>query len=285
MPEGAAPEGAAKDMSQHVDRKDIPLFQIDAFTGRPFGGNPAAVCPLDGVNGGDWLDDELLQAIAVENNLSETAYLLARDDGDFDLRWFTPGREVDLCGHATLASGHVILNRLDPAREKVTFHSRSGPLIVSKGEDGKLVMDFPAQPPQPGDLGDVAGAIGIAPEEVLIAPYGLAVLKDEQAVRDLAPDFRKISALTPGELIVTAPGTDCDFVSRFFAPGAGIDEDPVTGSAHCILTPYWAERLGKTEMFARQISARGGEIWCRLAGDRVILRGEAVEVITGTMSI
>lgn len=271
MPDGASPE---------VPRKDIPLFQIDAFTGRPFGGNPAAVCPLN-----EMLPDDLLQAIATENNLSETAYPVPREDGDFDLRWFTPGREADLCGHATLASGHVILNRLEPDRDSVTFHTRSGPLIVSRGEGGKLVMDFPAQPPVPGDLGNVADAIGIEPEEILTAPYGLAVLKDETAVRNLDPDFRKIAALTPGELIVTAPGTDCDFVSRFFAPGAGIDEDPVTGSAHCILTPYWAARLGKTEMFARQISARGGEIWCKLAGDRVILTGETVEIITGTISL
>ena len=278
MPESSLPPARTLE-------KEIPLFQIDAFTGRPFSGNPAAVCPLDSVNGGDWLSDDLLQAIAVENNLSETAYLRSRDDGDFDLRWFTPGREVDLCGHATLASGHVILNLLDPARNAVTFHTRSGPLTVSRGENGRLVIDFPAQPPEAADIGDVAGALGVVPEATFTAPYGLAVLKDESAVRDAIPDFRKIAALTPPELIITAPGNECDFVSRFFAPTHGIGEDPVTGSAHCILTPYWSKRLGKTKMYARQISTRGGEVWCEDAGDRVILTGEAVEVMTGTIRL
>ncbi|MDE0702634.1 MAG: PhzF family phenazine biosynthesis protein [Rhodospirillaceae bacterium] len=268
----------------------LKLYQVDAFTERTFGGNPAAVVPLE-----DWLPDATMQAIALENNLSETAFFVPRDrenpDGGFDLRWFTPLIEADLCGHATLGTAWVLFNRLGHASETITFHTRSGPLTVTRDGD-RLAMDFPAQPPAPigsaAGIGDVAGAIGVRPEAVLAAPYALAVLDSEEAVRAVRPDFRRVAALDIPELIITAPGAeggDCDFVSRFFAPTGGIDEDPVTGSAHCILIPYWAERLGKTEMFARQVSARGGALWCALRGDRVSIAGYAAPYLEGTIAV
>jgi len=257
----------------------IPLYQVDAFSDHAFGGNPAAVCPLQ-----DWLPDATLQAIGTENNLSETAFIRPRSDGDYDLRWFTPVHEVDLCGHATLASGHIILTVLEPQRAAVTFYTRSGPLTVTR-QDDRLLMDFPALPPKPADIGDVAGAIGVEPQAVLASHYSVAVLTDERAVRAVQPDLTRVSKLTPPQLIITAPGNDCDFVSRFFAPTGGINEDPVTGSAHCILTPYWAERLGKTELFARQVSARGGELWCALRGDRVEIAGHATPVMVGELTL
>lgn len=262
----------------------LDMYQVDAFTAAPFGGNPAAVVPLD-----DWLPDDVLQGIALENNLSETAFWRPHNgagaDGDLDLRWFTPASEVDLCGHATLGASHVLLNRLETGRERVTFHTRSGPLTVSRGAEGRLVMDFPAQAPAPAEVGDVASVIGAEPELVVAGPYAVALLKDEAAVRAVSPDFGRFGELNPPFVIVTAPGEDCDFVSRFFAPTGGIDEDPVTGSAHCILTPFWAERFGKTEFHARQVSARGGEIWCRLEGDRVILEGHCVDYLEGRIQV
>ena len=263
---------------------DLKLYQVDAFTDRTFGGNPAAVVPLD-----SWLPDATMQAIALENNLSETAFFVPQEDGGFDLRWFTPLIEVDLCGHATLGTAWVLFNRLGYDGDTATFHTRSGPLTISRDGD-RLAMDFPAQPPapEPADIGDVAGALGVAPAAVLAAPYALAVLDSEETVRAVRPDFRRVAGLDIPELIITAPGAeggDCDFVSRFFAPTGGIDEDPVTGSAHCILIPYWAERLGKTEMFARQVSARGGALWCALNGDRVAIAGYGAPYLEGTISV
>ena len=262
---------------------ELKLYQVDAFTERTFGGNPAAVVPLE-----EWLPDATMQAIALENNLSETAFFVPRGGGGFDLRWFTPLIEADLCGHATLGTAWVLFNRLGHDRNSVTFHTRSGPLAVVRDGD-RLVMNFPAQPPalieSAAGIGDVAGALGVEPEALLAAPYALAVLDSEATVRAVRPDFRRIAALDLPELIVTAPGTDCDFVSRFFAPTAGIDEDPVTGSAHCILVPYWAERLGKPEVFARQVSARGGEIWCALQGDRVSIAGHVAPYLEGTIAV
>ncbi len=260
---------------------NIPFYQVDAFTSKAFGGNPAAVCPLD-----SWLDDEVMQSIALENNLSETAFFKSRPDGDYDLRWFTPVHEVDLCGHATLASGHIVLEVLDRARDGVTFHTRSGALIVERAE-GRLNMDFPARPPAPGfDAAKMASALGSEPQEVLGSPRdGFAVFETEAEVRALAPDMTKIAQLDCMGVIATAPGGDADFVSRFFAPKAGIPEDPVTGSAHCTLIPYWAARLGKTEMFARQVSQRGGALHCRDEGTRVRVGGEAVLVIEGTFKL
>lgn len=258
----------------------IPIYQVDAFADRPFAGNPAAVCPLDA-----WLPDAVLQAIAQENNLSETAFLVPRGE-DWELRWLTPAMEVDLCGHATLASAFVLFDVLGVDRPAVVFHTRSGPLTVKRAESG-LVMDFPAiaaRPATPEQADAVASALGTEPLEVLASAKPLAILPDEAAVRAAAPDLRQVAAFEGG-LIVTAPGSDCDFVSRYFAPHHGIPEDPVTGSAHCILAPFWAGRLGKTDLAAHQVSARGGRLGCRLMGDRVELCGSAVLYMEGTIRV
>ncbi len=263
---------------------ELRIYQVDAFTDRVFGGNPAAVLPL-----GEWLPAGTMQAIAMENNLAETAFFIERFDGDYDLRWFTPAVEVPLCGHATLAAAWVLFNRLGVDSDKVTFHTRGGQLSVVRDEE-MLMLDFPAQPPTPAEVGDVAGALSgdgarIEPEAILASSYAMVVLDSEQTVLDVRPDFRKIAALDNPNLIITAPGEDCDFVSRFFGPGVGIDEDPVTGSAHCVLIPYWAERLGKNELFARQVSARGGKLWCALDGERVLIAGKAIPYLEGVITI
>lgn len=248
---------------------------VDAFTRRPFGGNPAAVIPLDA-----WLDDALLQQIAAEMALSETAFLVPEGDG-FRLRWLTPATEVDLCGHATLATAAVL------ARAHVRFHTRSGALDVTcQGE--QYVLDFPARVAErlddPGLLDATAGALGAVPRELWRSRNLMAVFDDEVAIRTLAPDFRRVMALPTEGVIVTAPGTgNVDFVSRYFTPQHGIDEDPVTGSAHCTLTPYWAARLGRTAMCAHQVSRRGGELEVELAGDRVRMAGHAVLVARGEL--
>ena len=252
----------------------IPSRQVDAFTGRVFGGNPAAVCPLEA-----WLDAELMQAIALENNLSETAFLVPRAGGtdEWELRWFTPTVEVDLCGHATLAAAHVVFEELRPGTERVRFHSQSGPLSVER-EGELLVLDFPADPcePAPSDPAWTA-ALGAEPLEVWRTRGHLVLFESEAQLRALRPDFAAISALGTYAVIATAPGEEVDFVSRFFAPAQGVDEDPVTGSAHCALTPFWSQRLGKRELRARQISARGGELFCTEAGERVRIAGRAVD--------
>ncbi|MBI2896879.1 MAG: PhzF family phenazine biosynthesis protein [Deltaproteobacteria bacterium] len=262
----------------------VPCYQVDAFTKRPFAGNPAAVCPLEA-----WLPDELMQQIAAENALSETAFLVPRG-GDWDIRWMTPEVEVELCGHATLASALVVMTELDPgrARTEVVFHSRSGPLGVTRRND-LYTLDLPARPAARADAPPgLAEALGASGLEVARARDLVVVLPSSDAVRALAPDFGALARL-PGLFAVcaTAPGTggdsDVDFVSRFFAPAEGIPEDPVTGSAHCTLTPFWASRLGKDRMRARQVSRRGGEIDCMLLGERVRLGGEAVLVKTGTL--
>lgn len=258
----------------------IPIYQVDAFADRVFGGNPAAVCPLD-----TWLPDAVMQAIAAENNLSETAFFVPRGD-DYDLRWFTPGVEVDLCGHATLGSAWVIFNRLAPERSVVRFHTRSGVLTVKRDGDS-LAMDLPANPAKPCD--DAPGlleALGAKPPEVLTTrDHFVAVFPTQAEVRDLAPDFGRMAALDRWAVMVTAPGDDVDFVSRFFAPRKGVPEDPVTGSAHCVLTPFWAARLGRNELTARQISRRGGSLRCRLLGDRVELVGRVAPYLQGTIDI
>lgn len=257
----------------------LPIYQVDAFTDRVFGGNPAAVVPLDA-----WIADDLLQAIAAENNLAETAFVIPRD-GDCPLRWFTPTLEVDLCGHATLATADVLFREHYPTRPSITFTTASGPLIVTR-EDGRLVMDFPARPGSradaPAGLHDALG--GLVPREILRARDLVAVLEHEQQIRDLRPDVARIAALDAFALVITAPGDKVDFVSRVFAPRAGIPEDPVTGSSHCTLVPYWAERLGRPCLVARQLSARGGELHCALAGDRVKIGGTAVEFLRGTIT-
>jgi len=255
----------------------IPVYQIDAFTDRPFGGNPAAVCPLDA-----WLPDEIMQAIAFENNLSETAFFVANDGGGYDLRWFTPAAEVDLCGHATLATAALVLERLTPEADGVWFDTRSGRLgVIRDGEN--LVMDFPALPASPVDMpaGLVEALGGHRPTAFLRAVKNMAVFGDAAAVRAIDPDFAYIAAMAGMGLIVTAPGDDCDCASRYFAPQVGIDEDPVTGSAHCTIVPYWAERLGKSSIHARQVSSRGGDLYCRIDGDRVEIGGRAVFFLEG----
>lgn len=254
----------------------IPLYQLDAFTDKPFGGNPAAVCPLD-----DWLPDDVLQSIALENNLSETAFYVPEGDG-YRLRWFTPKIEVDLCGHATLATGALILDKLDPGRDAVSFETRSGTLGVKRDGD-MLVMDFPALPakdvPMPEGLKD---ALGCAPVRFLRAVKNMAVFESEADVRAIDPDFGYIAEMEGMGLIVTAPGDASDCASRYFAPHAGINEDPVTGSAHCTIVPYWAEMLGKDDIHARQVSARSGDLYCRMNGERVVIGGKARLVVEGT---
>jgi len=263
----------------------IPFFQVDAFTSKPFGGNPAAVCLLD-----NWPADELLGSIAAENNLSETAFLVPSRtrEADYELRWFTPEIEVDLCGHATLASGHVALRHLRPDAEAVSFSTRSGVLRVHREATGSLRMDLPADPREAGHEPAIAAILGNEPLALLGGSTWIAVLPSASEVKSLDPDIGQVAALQVPYLNVTGPGdpdSGVDFVSRFFAPGAGIDEDPVTGSAHCALTPYWAGRLGRSRLRARQVSARGGEVDCELVGERVLLRGTCAEVIEGHLTL
>lgn len=248
----------------------IKQYQVDAFASRAFEGNPAAVCPLQ-----SWLDDGLLQSIAEENNLSETAFFVPSEKG-FNLRWFTPVKEVDLCGHATLAAAHVIFEILGYSQPVITFETRSGGLLVEK--KGKLLtMDFPACPPTPCNISEIlAKGLGRQPLAVLAADDYLAVFDSEAAVRAIRPDQALLGQLDLRGVIITAPGTDVDFVSRFFAPKFGIPEDPVTGSAHCELAPYWADKLGKNLLKAKQVSKRGGNITCEIKADRVILSGRAI---------
>lgn len=263
----------------------LSFEQIDAFADRPFAGNPAAVMPLEA-----WLEDATLLAIAAEHNLSETAFLVARGDdvAEYDLRWFTPTVEVAMCGHATLASGHFILSR-EPGRDRVRFSTRKAG-VLEVGRDGDAyALSLPAWGPSPAPVPGLADALGATPAETLTRgdDYLVAVFATAAEVRNLQPDFRAIAALHGGDVlcIATAPGDDTDIVSRAFAPGAGIDEDPVTGSAHAIIVPYWADRLGRTRFTAYQASARGGHLDCTLAGDRVVLRAKCVTVIEGTMTI
>ncbi|MCP3954952.1 MAG: PhzF family phenazine biosynthesis protein [Desulfobacterales bacterium] len=256
----------------------IPFYQVDAFTDKVFGGNPAAVCLLD-----QWPADKVLQSIAAENNLSETAFLVG-SGADYALRWFTPTLEIDLCGHATLASAFVIFNFLGQDLAAVRFQTASGQLQVERAGD-LLVMDFPARKAEKG--GPVAGledALGAQPAEVYGARDILAVLETEAAVRKMTPDFAALEKIKDAfAVIVTAPGDKVDFVSRFFAPNAGIPEDPVTGSAHCTLVPYWSARLGKKKLHALQVSARGGELFCEDRGDRVLMAGNAVLFARGEL--
>jgi PhzF family phenazine biosynthesis protein len=257
----------------------IPIYQVDAFTSRVFGGNPAAVCPLEA-----WLPDATMQAIGNENNLSETAFLVPNGDR-YHLRWFTPEFEIDLCGHATLASAFVVFTRLRPDLQQVAFDTKSGELIVKRETYGLLSMDFPSRPPQPvASDPSLAKALGGNPKSILASRDYLVVYESEEEVRSLKPDMNALAQIDR-MTIVTAPGRDVDFVSRFFAPGGGIPEDPVTGSAHCTLIPYWADRLGKTKLKALQVSRRGGELWCELRGDRVTMAGHAIEFMSGTIQI
>jgi PhzF family phenazine biosynthesis protein len=259
----------------------VPIFQVDAFATEIFQGNPAAVVCLE-----KFPLDTMMQAIAAENNLAETAFL-ARDGGDYRLRWFTPIVEVPLCGHATLASAAVVMERLAPSRTRVVFHTASGPLPVHRTEHG-YVMNLPARPsaPQPAPKG-MAEALGVIPVEVLSNAFNyMVVLENPLAVRSLKPDIRAIACLDRPGVIVTAAGDNgFDFISRYFAPAKGIPEDPVTGAAHCMLTPYWATKLGKCIFHAFQASSRGGTITCRLAGDRVELQGACVFYLEGSITL
>ncbi len=259
----------------------LPLYQVDAFASRVFAGNPAAVVPLE-----RWLPDPVLQAVAMENNLSETAFFTG-SGGEYALRWFTPAAEVSLCGHATLATAFVLFGPLGYGGSAVRFQTAGGGLAVRREGRG-LAMDFPALPPAPcPEPPGLGRALGREPSAVLRAGRKLVcVYEDEAAVRALAPDMAALAAQDCEGCVVTAPGGGgVDFVSRCFAPAVGVPEDPVTGSAHCVLTPYWARRLGKKEFVARQVSARGGEIACRDLGDRVALWGEAVLYLEGSITI
>jgi PhzF family phenazine biosynthesis protein len=258
----------------------IPLYQVDAFAHRPFAGNPAAICPLE-----KWLPDTTMQSIAVENNLSETAFYV-RDGSRYDLRWFTPAVEVDLCGHATLAAACVIQEiRRETADSRVVFRTKSGELAVER--DGDLyALDFPSRPAQACVVQNgLVEALGAAPKIVLAARDYLCVFENEEQVMALAPNMTKLAEMDRFAVIVTAPGRDCDFISRFFAPSKGVPEDPVTGSAHCTLIPYWAEQLGKTKLFARQRSRRGGDLWCELRGERVRIAGRVAPYMEGVIEL
>lgn len=257
----------------------IRQFQVDAFAERVFEGNPAAVCPLD-----HWLEDDLLQSIAEENNLSETAFFVPSAKG-YQLRWFTPVTEVDLCGHATLAAAHVLFEELGYTGQRITFETRSGDLFVER--DGiRLKMDFPACPAVPCDMSVLlTRGLGRRPIELLAADDYMAVFESEDIVRAIRPDQALLAQLDLRGVIITAPGVEVDFVSRFFAPKFGIPEDPVTGSAHCALTPYWATKLGKNRLIARQISKRGGRLACEFNGGRVTLSGSAITFMDANISV
>jgi PhzF family phenazine biosynthesis protein len=258
----------------------LKFFQVDAFTSKPFAGNPAAVMPLE-----EWLPDERLQAIAAEHNLAETAFFVPQGR-DFHLRWFTPTVEMPLCGHATLASAYILFNHLERSRDNVVFHTLSGPLTVARDGD-RLVMDFPIRPNEPAspsEIAPVADAIGAKITDLRRGWTYLAVLESEDVVRELKPDLAKIAAL-PLDVTVTARGAKADFVSRVFVPKVGIPEDPVTGGAHCMLVPYWSNVMERKTFFARQVSSRGGELWLRLEGDRVKMAGHAVLTVTGEVHV
>tara|TARA_B100000315_G_scaffold33440_1_gene28134 strand:- start:212 stop:991 length:780 start_codon:yes stop_codon:yes gene_type:complete len=257
----------------------LSLFQVDTFTNEVFSGNPAAVCSL-----GEWIDDSLLQAIAGENNLSETAFFV-KSENHYDLRWFTPITEVDLCGHATLAAAFVLFNEYKISAKEIIFHTKSGPLTVEqKGE--LLEMDFPMQLPIACDVpDDLIKGLGKKPAEVLSSDDYLAVFDSESEVRNIKPDFERLKRLSFRGVIVTSRGKKADFVSRFFAPKLGINEDPVTGSAHCSLAPYWERRLKKSKLHALQISPRGGELYCEVLDERVLISGKAVKFMQGEIFI
>lgn len=260
----------------------LDIFQVDAFTNKPFGGNPAAVVPLE-----VWLPDETMRLIAMENNLAETAFFVKSAEG-YDIRWFTPKVEINLCGHATLASAHVLFNELKWADEYIAFSSHlSGQLAVAK-QDDRFILDFPAYPVNEIEQSaELAEAVGRVPAKVYETQGNMVILllESETEVRTLEPDMNALLHVPYREVIVTAKGDDCDFASRMFAPQIGIPEDPVTGAIHCSLIPYWAEELGKKELFARQVSERGGELFCELAGDRVRIGGNATLFLKGQIFV
>ena len=260
----------------------LRMWQVDAFTSRPFGGNPACVVALERE-----LDADTMQAIAAENNLSETAFVWPRGD-EYAIRWFTPAIEVNLCGHATLASAHVVFRHLSPGRDHVSFHSKSGALAVTlERASMRMTLDFPEYTCEPATVTpELIAALGAAPPaEAWLGVKLMAVFASEAQVRALSPDFGKVATLPGFGLIATAPGDACDFVSRYFVPQAGVNEDPVTGAAHCQLTPWWARRLGRSRLTARQVSRRGGELWVEHVPPRVRLAGHTVEYMRGTIDV
>ncbi|GAO42976.1 PhzF family phenazine biosynthesis protein [Flavihumibacter petaseus] len=259
---------------------ELSLYIADAFTNTLFGGNPAAVVPLQ-----TWLPDTRMQEIAMENNLSETVFFV-KDGNDFQIRWFTPTVEVKLCGHATLAASHILYTELGYAADTIRFHSKSGLLTITKSEQG-ITLDFPANSPTPGDApDDLFEGLNITGGLVFRSSFDYMVLLDSQgAVEALKPDFGRLAKVPARGVICTAKGDKADFVSRCFYPQSGINEDPVTGSAHTILVPFWAEQLGKTMLFAEQLSRRGGKLHCELQGDRVLMTGTAVTYLKGTIEI
>ncbi|MGJ8679891.1 PhzF family phenazine biosynthesis protein [Paraglaciecola sp.] len=258
----------------------LPIYQVDAFATKVFEGNPAAVCPLN-----EWLSDELLQKIAQENNLSETAFFVQQENG-YQLRWFTPNAEVDLCGHATLAAAHVLFQHLGYSKSEIVFTTRSGDLVVSK-YSFEYVMDFPADVPEPIEPPtSLLSGLGLESASEILAAYDfIVVLKDEKAVHQVKPDFNLLKSLDLRGVVITAKGDDTDFVSRCFFPKLDVNEDPVTGSAHCELTPYWAKQLNKNQLTAKQLSPRTGQIKCELQKNRVKLAGQAVDYMQGEISI
>lgn len=257
----------------------LPMYQLDAFTSRLFGGNPAAVVLLE-----KWLPDDMHASIAAENNLAETAFVIVRPDVS-DLRWFTPKVEVDLCGHATLAAADVLFRYRFPSSKQLAFSTRSGKLTVDR-KGAQLQMDFPARPAMRIEVNEsLAQALGARPRDAYLARDILAIFDSEAEIRTLRPDMHRIAALDAFAVIASAPGDNVDFVSRFFAPGAGIPEDPVTGSSHCTLVPYWAGRLGKNNLSAKQLSPRGGDLQCELRANRVLISGHVVEFLRGEIEI
>ena len=258
----------------------IPIYQVDAFTSEVFKGNPAAVCPLE-----EWLPDKTMQEIAKENNLSETAFFINKKD-TFDIRWFTPVSELDLAGHPTLATAHVIIRELNFKLDKIIFNTKIGDILTVTIEKNLFIMNFPSRPPElENNIDSVAEALGKKPKFLLRHRDALAVFDNEEDIRSISPNMEKLKELDCPAVIVTAPGNKVDFVSRNFAPKLGIPEDPVTGSAHCELIPYWSKILNKKELLAHQISERGGKLYCTHNEDRVTIGGEAVTFLRGEIDI
>jgi PhzF family phenazine biosynthesis protein len=259
----------------------LSIFQVDAFTDKVFGGNPAAVCPLE-----HWLPDDVMQRIAIENSVAETAFFIPLEDG-FEMRWFTPEIEMDLCGHATLATAHVIARHLNYSQPLIKFQTKSGCLVVAV-EDKLLTLNFPSRKPEPSEVPQIiVDAIQAKPVEVLKSRDYVLVFETEEIIRRIEPNQSMLNQinLDPGGVVVTAQGNEVDFVSRFFTPQASIFEDPVTGSAHCSLIPYWSKRLGKESMLALQLSPRVGKLFCKDLGERVLISGEAVTYLEGWITI
>lgn len=262
-----------------VDR--IKIYQVDSFASDLFAGNPAAVCPL-----ANWLPDDVMQSIAMENNLSETAFFIERNN-KFFIRWFAPQVEIDLCGHATLAAAHILFSEMGYRKDNIEFHTKIGDVLNVFRDKDILRMDFPSHEPKLTDqnLDEISSALSVCPSSFLYCNYGIAIFNNEEDIMKVKPDFNRLVKLKYDGIIVTAPGDQVDFVSRFFGPRLGIPEDPVTGSAHCELIPYWSNRLNKKDMIARQLSKRGGELYCSHLGDRVIIGGKAITYLRGELRI